>query len=92
MIHQPSPPTIQPREKLTNRFLVRFMDVGARHLEWEERIEGPVTDAKIVGAVKRKKALMSKGIETGAFSDYGGTILAGGREVGRYLIVPGSER
>ena len=73
-------------------FLVRFMDVGARHLEWEERIERPVTDAKIVEAVKRKKALMSKGIETGGSSDYGGTILAGGREVGRYLIVPGSER
>lgn len=73
-------------------FLVRFMGVGARHLEWEERIERPVTDAKIVKAVKRRKVLASNGIETGGDSDYGGIILAGGREVGRYLIVPGSER
>jgi hypothetical protein len=73
-------------------FLVRFMGVGARRLEWEERIERPVTDAKIVKAVKRRKALDSKWIETGGDSDYGGIILAGGREVGRYFIVPGSER
>ena len=70
----------------------RFIGVGARLLEWEERIARPVTDAKIVKAVQRKKALASKGIETGGSSDYGGTVLAGGREVGRYLIVPGSER
>lgn len=73
-------------------FIVRFMGVGARHLEWEERIERPVTDAKIVKAVKRKKALMSQGIETGGSGDYSGTLFAGGREVGRYLIVPGSEK
>lgn len=73
-------------------FLVRFMGVGTRHLEWEERIERPVTDAKIVKAVTRRKALASKGIELEGNSDYGGIILAGGREVGRYLIVPGSER
>ncbi len=73
-------------------FLVRFMDVGARRLGWEERIARPVTEAKIVEAVQRKNALASRGIETGGSSDYGGTILAGGREVGRYLIVPGSER
>lgn len=73
-------------------FLVRFMDVGARHLNWEERIERPVTDAKIVKAVQRKKALASKGIDVGGSSDYGGTIFAGDRETGRYLIVPGSEK
>lgn len=73
-------------------FLVKFIGVGSRCLEWEERIERPVTEAKIVKAVKRRKALASKGIETGGDSDYGGSILAGGREVGRYLIVPGSER
>lgn len=73
-------------------FLVKFMDVGARRLGWEERIARPVTEAKIVVAVQRKKALASRGIETGSPSDYGGTILAGAREVGRYLIVPGSER
>ena len=73
-----------------NGFIVRFMGVGVRLLEWEERIERPVTEAKIVKAVRRRKALSSKGIETRVDND-GGTLLAGGREVGRYSVVDGSE-
>jgi hypothetical protein len=72
-------------------FLVRFTAVGARHLSWEERIERPVTNAAIVKAVKRKKALVSKGVDAESTSDYGGIITAGGRGVGDYLIVPGTE-
>lgn len=72
-------------------FLVRFSDVGARKLTWEERIARPVSDASLVKAIKRKGALMSSGIDVSETSDWGGHIYVGGlRRVGSYLIVPGS--
>lgn len=77
--------------KTSKGFLVKFESVGRARLNWEERIERPVTDAKIVAAVKRKKALASKGIDAQETTDYGGIIFAGDRPAGSYFIVPGSE-
>lgn len=71
-------------------FLVRFNNVGRGNLSWEERIQRPVTNAAIVKAVKRKKAIVSKGVDAQSTSDYGGIITAGDRTVGSYFIVPGS--
>lgn len=73
-------------------FLVRFEDVGGGKRNWEERIGRPVTDAKIVAAVKREKALKSTVITAHEHSDYGGMIFAHGASVGSYFIVPGSEK
>lgn len=78
--------------KKSKGFLVKFENVGGGKRNWEERIERPVTDAKIIAAVKRKKALASKGIDAEETTDYGGIIFAGGRPVGSYFIVPGSEQ
>jgi hypothetical protein len=73
-------------------FLVRFFDVGRNKVCWEERITRPVSDQKILAAVKKKKALASKGVDIDSGgSDYTGYITAGSRAVGRFLIVPGSE-
>lgn len=72
-------------------FLVKFNNVGARKLSWEQRIARPVTNEAIVSAVKKKKALMSRSVDAQSTSDYGGIIYAGDRPVGDYLIVPGSE-
>lgn len=73
-------------------FLVKFNSVGRGRLNWEERIERPVTNEKIVKAVKRKKALASKAVDAESTSDYGGAIYAGDRPAGDYFIVPGSEK
>lgn len=73
-------------------FLVKFENVGPGRRNWKERIERPVTDAKIVAAVKRKKALTGKGIDAQEHSDYGGMIFDGNLPVGSYFIVPGSEQ
>ena len=72
-------------------FLVKFIDVGARKMNWEARIPRPVNEVAIVREVKRKKALRSRDIEAPYVDDYGGHIYAGVRSVGRYVIVPGSE-
>lgn len=78
--------------KKSKGFLVKFENVGGGKRNWEERIERPVTDAKIVAAVKREKALKSTAITAHEHSDYGGMIFAHGYPVGSYFIVPGSDR
>jgi hypothetical protein len=72
-------------------FIVRFMNVGRMKLNWEQRIERPVDEVAIVTAIKKRKALMSKEVSAPYVDDYGGRIYAGVREVGSYVIVPGSE-
>jgi hypothetical protein len=69
-------------------FVVRFMNVGARRLNWEERIPRPVDEMAIVRAVKKKGALLSREVEAPYEDDWHGVIYAGMREVGRYVIVP----
>lgn len=70
-------------------FTVRFEDVGARHLTWEEPITRPVTDVKLIKAIKRKGALCSRGIDVVDTGDYAGAIYVGMfRRVGTYFIVP----
>lgn len=76
---------------MKNGFLVQFNNVGRNKQSWEQRIERPVSDAKIVAAVKKKRVLMSNEIEAESTSDYGGRIYAGDQQVGDYFIVPGSE-
>jgi hypothetical protein len=73
-------------------FLVRFIGDGRGKVSWEQRINRPVTDAKLREAVRWKKVLASREIDVDSGdSDYGGYVTAGGRAVGRFLIVPGSE-
>lgn len=78
---------------MADTFLVRFSNIGARKVSWEERLPRPVDENQIVAAVRRKRVLMSQGIDaefTGD-SDYAGTIYVGGlRPVGKFLVVPGS--
>lgn len=76
---------------MKNGFLVKFNNVGRNRTCWEERIERPVSNEKIVAAVKRKKLLASQHIDAESTSDYGGVIVAGIQTIGDYFIVPGSE-
>lgn len=71
-------------------FLVNLEVVGVQ--SWCERIERPVTNKKIVEAVKRKKVLPDARIRAESHSDYGGTVFASNLPVGSYFIVPGSEK
>ena len=78
---------------MSETLLVKFMEVGRNKVSWEERITRPATDEKLVAAVKKKKVLASRGVDVDSGdSDYGGFVLAGGRAVGRFLIVPGTMR
>lgn len=73
---------------MAETFLVKFRDVGRKKLSWEERIARPIDEQAIVTAVKRRKALLSRGISAPYVDDYGGFIYAGERAVGYYAIVP----
>jgi hypothetical protein len=71
-------------------FEVRFQMDGASP-SVKTRISRPVTDAKLERAVRRRWPSLAIDSES---SDYGGVIVTrrGGRRVGSFLIVPGSER
>jgi hypothetical protein len=71
--------------------VVRFENVGAQHVTWEERIAWPITEAAIVRAVRLKGALGSRDISASEDSEYTGRIFAGVfRLVGTYTILPAS--
>lgn len=73
-------------------FLVRFaVQTATACVKWKERIERPVSDEKIVKAVKLAKVVLSMDVDAQTTSDYGGIILAGGRPCGDYFIEIGSE-
>lgn len=68
---------------------VRFVDVGPRRLTWEAQMTN-LTESNLYYAVRRKKALGSKGIEFMADDETGmtGQIVVGmGRPVGRYELI-----
>jgi hypothetical protein len=72
-------------------FVVQFSDVGRGKQSWSQRITRPVTDSKLVKAVKDKKALVSRGIDVEETGDYAGIFVTGGCYVGKYRILMDTE-
>ena len=67
--------------------LIKFIDVGRDKKTWEEDIpldDGLLDGVAMVKAIRRKRALLSRGIEC---SD-DGLIFAGERAVGRWIVSP----
>jgi len=68
------------------KFTVEFKNVGRGKMCWTETLN-EMSERTILGCIKRKGALMSKGIDLWWDDESTGNILAGGRKVGTFELI-----